>query len=214
MQPQFDNQLFGQVPIIGILRGMATADLPYILESYLQAGLTTIEITMNTPQVEEQIAMAVNRYGDRLNIGAGTVRNLEEWKRATGAGASFIVSPNVDEDVITSSKSKGIAVFPGALTPTEVYQAWQYGADKIKVFPASALGSSYIKNLKGPFDHIQLIATGGIDVHNLSEYWNAGADGFGIGGSLFDKKMIRKRNWDGLTKHMHRFVQVIQKGKE
>lgn len=210
----FDWTLFHQMPIIGIIRNMASSDLPRVMEVFVEAGLHTVEITMNSPDAEFQIRQSVDQFGTRLNIGAGTVRNTVELDRALGAGATFIVTPNVDESVIARCNDRKIPIISGALTPTEIYRAHQAGADMIKVFPASAMGSSYIKNLNGPFDHIELIATGGIDVHNLSEYWNAGADGFGIGGALVDKKMIRERNWDGLEKHMHRFVQVIQKGKE
>lgn len=206
---RFDHARFHKMPIIGILRGMDADNLLFILESFYRAGLNTIEITMNSKGVEEQIGTAVENFGDRLNIGAGTVRHTGELDRALDAGATFIVTPNVDEDVITRCKKRQIPIFSGALTPTEVYQAHKWGAEMIKVFPASVMGPGYIKSLKGPLDTILLIATGGIHDRNLIEYLKAGAYGFGIGGTLFDKNLIAEKEWTALTEHMRKFVRIM-----
>ena len=208
MPTSFDQSAFYQVPIIGILRGMKTADLPPVLEAYLKAGMTTIEITMNTPQAEEQIALAVDQFGDRLNIGAGTVRNIDEMEGALDAGASFVVTPNVDQEVITSCKHQEIPIFAGAFTPTEIYQAHQYGATMIKVFPASVLGPDYLKNVKGPLDTIELIATGGVTVQNMGAYLNAGAFGLGIGNTMFDRDLIHSGDWGKLQERIWGFNQA------
>src|SRR5690554_3866700 len=115
---RFDHARFHKMPIIGILRGMDADNLLFILEAFYRAGLNTIEITMNSKGVEEQIGTAVENFGDRLNIGAGTVRHTGELDRALDAGATFIVTPNVDEAVITRCKERQIPIFSGALTPT------------------------------------------------------------------------------------------------
>lgn len=208
-QKIFDFDAFNDAPIIGILRGIASEVLPDILESFYQAGLSTIEITMNSPEVEDQIKWTVQNYGGKLNVGAGTVRNSDELKRALEVGASYIVTPNVDEDVITRCKKRQIPIFSGALTPTEVYHAHRLGADMVKVFPASVLGPDYFKSLKGPLESIPLIATGGVNEHNLIGYLDAGAYGFGIGGTLFDKNLIAEKDWTALTEHMRKFVRIL-----
>ena len=211
---RFDHERFRKVPIIGILRGMDIENLLYILEAFYRGGLTTIEITMNSLGVEEQIGTAVENFGDRLNIGAGTVRHTGELDRALDAGATFIVTPNVDEAVITRCKERQIPIFSGALTPTEVYQAHKWGAEMIKVFPASVMGPDYFKSLKGPMDTIPLIATGGIHERNMIEYLKAGAYGFGIGGTLFDKNLIAEKEWTALTENMRKFVRIINEWRK
>ena len=206
---RFDHARFHKMPIIGILRGMDADNLLFILEAFYRAGLNTIEITMNSPEVEDQIKWTKQNYGSKLNIGAGTVRHTGELDRALDAGATFIVTPNVDEAVITRCKERQIPIFSGALTPTEVYQAHNWGAEMIKVFPASVMGPGYIKSLKGPLETIPLIATGGIHERNMIEYLKAGAYGFGIGGTLFDKNLIAEKEWTALTEHMRKFVRII-----
>ena len=207
---QFDQERFRNMPIIGILRGMETDNLSFILDAFYRGGLTTIEITMNSSEAEEQIRSAVEHFSDRLNVGAGTVRHPGELTRALDAGATFIVSPNVNEEVIRECKKKQIPIFAGALTPTEVYQAFHWGADMVKVFPASVMGPDYIKSLKGPLETIPLIATGGIDETNMIDYLKAGAFGFGMGSTLFDKKLISTGNWEGLKDQIQNYAGILQ----
>ena len=207
---RFDHEHFRNMPIIGILRGMESGNLLFILDAFYRAGLSTIEITMNSPEAEEQIRAAVENFSDRLNIGAGTVRNPNELTRALEAGASFIVSPNVNEAVITRCQERQIPIFSGALTPTEVYQAHHLGADMVKVFPASVMGPDYFKSLKGPLESIPLIATGGIDEHNMIDYLKAGAFGFGMGSTLFDKKVMVEKKWDDLSHQMRKYAAILK----
>ena len=213
MPTAFDQSAFYQVPIIGILRGMKTSDLLPILQAYVEVGMTTIEITMNTPGAEEQISLAVEQFGDRLNIGAGTVRNIDELEGALDAGASFVVTPNVNQEVITTCKYQEVPIFAGAFTPTEIYQAHQFGATMIKVFPASALGPAYIQNVKGPLDHIDLIATGGVTVSNMEAYLEAGSFGLGVGGTMFDHELIASGDWQDLKDKIRDFYLAWQNWK-
>lgn len=206
----FDWGLFHRMPIIGIIRNMASSDLPRVMEVFEEAGLHTVEITMNSPDAEFQIRQTVDQFGTRLNIGAGTVRNTSELDRALEAGATFIVTPNVDESVITICNDRKIPIITGALTPTEIYRAHRAGADMIKVFPASVMGPEYFKSLKGPLDSIPLVATGGINEKNLVVYREAGANGFGIGSTLFSNERILMRDWDGLSDHMKKYVDAFR----
>lgn len=207
---QFSEVLFQKVPIVGILRGYTVEKTLKIVEAYQQAGFTTIEITMNTPQVEMIITNLVDKYGTQLNIGAGTVCNDAELEIALKAGAQFIVSPIVDIALIKKCKLLGIPVFPGAYTPTEIYQAWTAGARMVKLFPASDLGPTYVKNVVAPLDQIEIMPTGGVSLNNIAAYKKAGAKAFGLGSLLFDKKLIQAEDWDGLTAKLKTVFSLIK----
>jgi len=205
----FSWELFQKVPIVGIVRNVSLEDLIQILPIFREAGLTTIEITMNTPGAEEMIAYALEKESDGLNIGAGTVCTKEDLSLALDAGAQFIVTPIINKKVIKSCVKKGVPVFPGAFTPTEIYNAWTLGADMVKIYPATSLGPEYIKDLKAPMNQLKLLPTGGVSLDNMSDFIKAGANGLGIGGQLFDKKLIQEKNWEGLKVHFQQFVNKL-----
>lgn len=200
---------FSKVPIVGIIRNLSFDTIEKILPLYLSSGLTTIEITMNTFSAEEIIKFAAEKYKGQLNVGAGTVCNTDDLDLAIRAGSQFIVTPILDADVIRKCVSKNIPVFPGAYTPTEIYQAWKLGASMVKVYPATSLGSEYIKDVKAPLNKIKLMPTGGINLNNIQSFMKAGADGLGIGSQLFDKTLIMEQNWEGLELHFKQFVSKI-----
>jgi 2-dehydro-3-deoxyphosphogluconate aldolase/(4S)-4-hydroxy-2-oxoglutarate aldolase len=208
----FSEELFSRVPIVGIVRGCPFEELHSILPIYVEAGLTTIEITMNTVGAEAMISHAIKHYAGKLNIGAGTVCTPDELKRALAAGAQFIVTPVINETIIKTCVGKGIPIFPGAFTPTEIYNAWALGATMVKVFPTTFLGPDYIKDVKAPLNHIKLIPTGGVKLDNILSFKKAGADGYGIGSHLFDKALIASKNWDGLKAHFSEFVKKLNPG--
>ena len=205
----FSWELFQKVPIVGIVRNVSLEDLIQILPIFREAGLTTIEITMNTPGAEEMISYSLEKESDGLNIGAGTVCTKEDLSLALDAGAQFIVTPIINKKVIKSCVKKGVPVFPGAFTPTEIYNAWTLGADMVKIYPATSLGPEYIKDLKAPMNQLKLLPTGGVSLDNMSDFIKAGANGLGIGGQLFDKKLIQEKNWEGLKVHFQQFVNKL-----
>lgn len=198
MTNTFSNELFDKMPLVGILRNVPSQYLNNIAESYLQSGLTCLEITMNSPNAEADITRLVKTFGNKLNIGAGTVCTLNDLEKALKANAGFIVTPILNEDVIKACVEAKIPVFPGAYTPTEIYKAWSLGAAMIKVFPATKLGAGFIKEVLGPLSQVKLIPTGGIDFNNFTDFFNAGAKGVGMGGNLFPKDMIEHENWEKL----------------
>ena len=206
MNQQFSRERFEKMPLVGILRGFPPAQMNKMGELYAQAGLTTLEITMNTEGATDTIASLVQALGDKLNIGAGTVCNMKELDQALGSGAQFIVSPIVDEDVIKKCVDLGIPVFPGAYTPTEIYRSWALGATMVKVFPASKLGADYIKEVLAPLNEIQLLPTGGISLDNMEAFIKAGAKGFGIGSALVPKQLVEQEEWEALSQHFNQFV--------
>ena len=196
---------------MGILRGYSMEDTLQILKCYQKAGLTTIEITMNTDAAVSIIQACRAQYKHQLNIGAGTVRTVEEVEKAIGAGAQFIVSPITDAPIIKYCCDKGIPVFPGAFTPTEVFTAWQLGATMVKVFPAQFLGPAYIKELLAPLDQLSLMPTGGVNQENIGDYIKAGAKAFGVGSMLFDKTLIQQKDWEGLMEKMQTVRMFVEK---
>ncbi len=206
---EFSWNGFSKVPIVGIIRNLSFDTIEKILPIYLSAGLTTIEITMNTQAAAEIIRFAADKYKGQLNVGAGTVCNTDDLDLAIKAGSQFIVTPILDPDVVQACVSKNIPVFPGAYTPTEIYQAWKLGASMVKVYPATSLGPEYIKDVKAPLNKIKLMPTGGINLDNIQTFIKAGADGLGIGSQLFDKTLIKDENWDGLELHFKQYVSKL-----
>ena len=206
MNQSFSRELFDQMPLVGILRGFPPSKMNKMGELYARAGLTTLEITMNTEGAADTIASLIEALGTELNVGAGTVCNMKELDQALGAGAQFIVSPIVDEEVIKKCVELAIPVFPGAYTPTEIYRSWALGATMVKVFPASKLGPGYIKEVLAPLNQIQLLPTGGISLDNMEAFIKAGAKGFGIGSALVPKQLVEQEEWEALSQHFNQFV--------
>ena len=206
----FSLQKFLTLPVIGIIRGLTLEETLGILPYYIKAGFTTVEITMNTPNAEQMIRVIADQYKGVLNIGAGTVCTDKELDLALEAGAQFIVMPIINESVIKSCVQEKIPLFPGAYTATEIFQAWALGATMVKVFPASSLGPEYIKDLRGPLNHIKLVPVGGVNFDNCLDYMKAGASGLGIGSQLFDTQKIRDKNWKELSNTLELFANKIK----
>lgn len=211
MNQPFFKELFDKMPLVGILRGFPAAQMEKMSEIYAEAGLTTLEITMNTKGAADTIASLVRAVKGKLNVGAGTVCNMEDLDQALSAGAQFIVSPIIDEAVIRKCAALDVPVFPGAYTPSEIYRAWSLGATMVKVFPAGKLGPDYIKEVLAPLDQIQLMPTGGISLDNMQAFMRAGAKGFGIGSALIPKRLVENEDWEGLRNHFTGFVSKYKK---
>lgn len=205
MPAAFSWSLFHQMPVIGILRNIQPFHSEKIADLYFDSGFTTLEITMNSPGAAATITSLSERFADRLNIGAGTVCTLEELEEAVTAGASFIVTPILSEEVIKAAVTKKVPIFPGAFTPSEIYKAWMLGASMVKVFPATTLGPEFIRDVLAPLPYLKLIPTGGVSIDNFNSFLKAGAAGVGVGSTLFPGNMIKEEQWDKLTELFLRF---------
>ena len=210
MNTSFSRELFQELPIVGILRGFTLGQMKEIVRAALRGGLRNIEITMNTPDAARQLREAVTVAEGRLNIGAGTVINLELLDQALAAGASFIVTPTVEPKVITECANQKIPVFPGAFSPTEVVRAWELGAMMVKIFPAESVGPGYIRAVKAPLPHIKLLPTGGVDLKSFPDFLKSGADGFGIGSPLFDRKRVESGDWTWVEAQCRAFAETYR----
>lgn len=209
MSTNFSYPLFEQMPIVGIMRNYPSEVIKRIIPYYLKAGLTTLEITMNSPNAVEMINFLANEYPE-MNIGAGTVCEQSDLFEALDAGASFIVTPILNEDVIEFCALNNVPVFPGAMTPTEIYKAWKLGATAVKIFPSAMFGPAYVKEIKGPLNEIKLLPTGGVSLNNIQEFFKNGATGVGMGGTLFDQQLIADENYDGLYHHFLNYAQKVK----
>ena len=203
---RFSFKLFDKMPLIGIMRNIPNAPLDTIGKIYYESGLTCLEVTMNSPNAENDITRLVDLYSGVLNIGAGTVCDMHDLENAIAAKAMFIVTPIINEEVIKACVNEKIPVFPGAYTPSEIYKAWSLGATMVKLFPASDLKPNYIKEVLAPLNKIKLLPTGGINLENFTHYLAAGANGVGIGSHFFPKAIIEQQDWMALRQIYSQFV--------
>jgi 2-dehydro-3-deoxyphosphogluconate aldolase/(4S)-4-hydroxy-2-oxoglutarate aldolase len=172
--------------IVAIGRRLDPSRVLAVGEALADAGVTAFELTLNDP-VEDALASIrglAERLGDRLLVGAGTVLSIDAAERALEAGAAFLVSPHTDEALVTWAAARGVPAFPGALTPTEVVRAWNAGAAGVKLFPASAIGPAFIRELRGPLPYVPLIPTGGVSAESAGAWIAAGAVAVGLGSWL------------------------------
>jgi 2-dehydro-3-deoxyphosphogluconate aldolase/(4S)-4-hydroxy-2-oxoglutarate aldolase len=209
----FSWELFDKMPVVGIIRNLTVADINFVLPIYKQAGFTTIEITLNTPEALSVVSSLALEYKGELNVGAGTVCTIDDLTAAISAGANFIVTPIFKAEVVKKCVSLEVPIFPGAFSPTEIYEAWELGASMVKLYPASVVGSEYISAVLAPLNKIKLMPTGGIHLSNMLAFMKAGATSLGIGSELFDKKIIQKRDSEAMLNHFTLFAQQMQLSK-
>lgn len=181
---------FQSCPLIAIIRRRLPSDLPAVVRSLWSGGVSAVEITWPTPGC----AGAVRNLRDEVDaqadaspgrrVGVGTIKSLDEAKAAINAGAQFLVTPTLDVGVIAFAADQNVPIFPGAFTPTEVLTAWESGATAIKLFPAGALGVSYLRQIRGPLREVPVVPTGGIRLEDLSSWFEAGAVAVGVGSAL------------------------------
>ena len=202
------NMMKLNVPVIGILRGVDEAFFPDLMTAASDAGLQAMEVTMNTAGAERMVEKNLSRVPMGNFLGMGTVRNIEEAKRALDAGAMFIVTPNTDARVIEYATGRNVPVIAGAFSPTEVYTAWSCGAQMVKVFPCGLLGPSYIRELRGPFDDIALVAVGGVTLENLRDYFDAGVKAVGASSALLGSAALKGKDLKKIYEHVKKFVEA------
>lgn len=198
--------------LIVIVRGVEREKLIPLVQAMYDGGIRLLELTYDSTgkcsdeQTAQNIELLCSQFGDRMRIGAGTVLTASQVELTKKAGGSFIISPDVDADVIRRTKEMGMVSIPGALTPTEVSMAHKSGADFVKLFPISALQKGYVKALRAPMPHIRLLAVGGVDENNMSLYLKEGICGFGIGSNIIQKELLAREDYRGLTELARRYT--------
>jgi 2-dehydro-3-deoxyphosphogluconate aldolase/(4S)-4-hydroxy-2-oxoglutarate aldolase len=170
--------------LIAIVRGRRGEHLDAALDTLAEAGVRSLEVTLNTPGALDALRRAVGRLGPGVALGAGTVRGVVDARSAIEAGASYLVSPHTDPAIGAVAREAGVAWLPGAFTPTEVVAAWSAGADAVKLFPARTGGPQYLRDLREPLDDVTFVPTGGITAESIADWFAAGAAAVGAGGVL------------------------------
>jgi 2-dehydro-3-deoxyphosphogluconate aldolase / (4S)-4-hydroxy-2-oxoglutarate aldolase len=196
--------------ICAIVRGTSADSLCRIADSLLKGGVKTIEVTFNTPGASGMIEELVKKYSSEMIIGAGTVLDPETARIAILSGASFILSPTLNLEMIKTCQRYSVLPVPGISTPTEALTAWQNGAQIVKVFPAGIFGPKYIKQLKGPLPQIEMMAVGAINLDNFGDFIKAGACSAGIGGELVNNKLVAEGKFDEITRRAEAFVSAFK----
>jgi 2-dehydro-3-deoxyphosphogluconate aldolase/(4S)-4-hydroxy-2-oxoglutarate aldolase len=194
--------------VIALIRAENSDGLLDCAKALADGGLTSIELTMTTPGAIRMLEKATAELPDFL-FGLGTVLDAETARMGILAGARFIVTPALRPDVITLCKRYSVPIFSGALTPTEVVNAWEAGADAAKIFPAEFFGPAYIKSLKGPLPHVEMVPTGGVTAENVGEFIKAGAFATAAGSSLVEAKALKEKNWAAITAKAKAFVAAV-----
>jgi 2-dehydro-3-deoxyphosphogluconate aldolase/(4S)-4-hydroxy-2-oxoglutarate aldolase len=169
---------------VAVLRASHASDYAPVIEALQRGGVLSIELTLSTPGVWDELPVLRDRFGDSLEIGVGTVTESAEAEAALDLGAAYIVTPVTDPAVITACVSRGVPVYPGGLTPTELHAGWKLGATAVKVFPASTVGAGYVSQLRGPFPDIEVIPSGGVNIEDVPGWIRAGALAVSLGGPL------------------------------
>jgi len=195
--------------IIAIIRGAQPDDVLHIAHALCEGGVKLLEVTLNSPDALSSISKIATRMNAEVFVGAGTVLDAGMAKEAIDSGAQFIISPSLDIETIYATKQGGAISIPGAFTATEIFSAYKHGGDIIKVFPAS-IGPNYFKDLRGPFSHIPLMPTGGVNLNNIKEFKKVGAVAFGIGSALVDtSQKMSDAYLKDLTERAKKYVDAI-----
>jgi 2-dehydro-3-deoxyphosphogluconate aldolase/(4S)-4-hydroxy-2-oxoglutarate aldolase len=203
-----------EVGIIPVIRAPSADAAVAVVEAFAQAGLTVAEITMTVPNAIDAIASVARRFADQVLVGAGTVTDADTARRAVDAGAEFIVTPCLVPEVIDAARRADIAVLPGALTPTEVLNAFRLGGDMVKVFPAQSVGgAAYLRALRGPFPEIPLVPTGGVTLENVRDMFGAGAVAIGVGSELISRDALDRRDYAAIGALASQFIAAVREAR-
>src|SRR6476661_2645854 len=192
------SQILRDTRVIAVLRATHAAAYAPVIEALLEGGVFSVELTLSTPGVFAELPRLQERFG--AEFGVGTITTVAEALRAIEAGAKYLVTPLTDPSVIAAAVAHGVAIYPGGLTPTELFAGWSAGATAVKVFPASLVGAGYVSMLRGPFPDIEVVPSGGVDIADAAAWIRAGALAVSMGGPLIgdafrggDQKQLTER---------------------
>ena len=208
-----DLQRILDVGVIAIVRVASAEQAVDVCGAVARGGVKAIEVTMTVPGAIDAIKEFKKQSSDDILLGAGTVLDPETARAVILAGADFIVSPNLNVDVIKMAHRYGKVVIPGTFTPTEILAAWDAGADIVKVFPAGVVGPQYLKDIKGPFPQIRLTPTGGVNLDNTPDFIRAGAACVSVATALVDKKALAEKKFDIISEKARQFIEAVKVGR-
>ena len=201
--------------VVAVLRGVEADQLIGIAEALREGGVTAVEITADTPDVATLIRDVTGSFADdEVVVGTGTVLDAETARTTLMAGAEFVVSPSLHEDVIETCNRYGAVSAPGVMTPTEAIRGYEAGADFVKVFPASTVGPGHLSALKGPLGQIPLLPTGGVDLDNAGAFVEAGAVAVGAGGALVDYDAAARGDYEAIAETARAFTRTVAEARD
>lgn len=203
-----------ELGLVAVIRGPSPELTLRMVEALVAGGVTGIEITYTTPNAPEVVRQLAATFGHDILLGMGTLTDPAQAAEAQAAGARYLVSPVTDEPLGRAMVATGLPVMIGALTPTEVYRAHQLGSDVVKLFPGSAVGPDYVKALHGPFPQIKIMPTGGVDEHNVGEWFRAGVFAVGAGSQLSPGKLAKEGRFEEITAVARRFAAAVRAARE
>jgi 2-dehydro-3-deoxyphosphogluconate aldolase/(4S)-4-hydroxy-2-oxoglutarate aldolase len=207
-------RLIVEAGVMPVIRTPSAEAAIQAVEACINGGVRVAEITMTVPGAIHALERVAARFGSKMLLGAGTVLDAETARISMLAGAEFLVSPNLRLATIEMAKRYSKAIFPGALTPTEVLAAWEAGADAVKVFPCGNVGGAkYIKSLKGPFPQIEMMPTGGVTLETIGDFFKAGACAVGVGSELVDVTLLKQGRFDEIEERARQFLAAAAKAR-
>ena len=207
-------QQIEQCGVVAVIRLQDPDRLKGVIDALGAGGVRALEVTMTVPRAIQLIDAIAPTLPEGFVIGAGTILDPETARAAILAGARFVVGPVFNRGVVDLCHRYDVAVMPGCFTPTEILQAWEAGADVVKVFPATALGPSYFKDVRGPLPQVKLMPTGGVSLDNAGDWIAAGAVAIGVGTAMVDAKAVAAGDWAAITQKAARFVEAVRRARE
>jgi len=203
-----------EIGIVPVVRTSSAEGAIKSVDAIYRGGIRAAEITMTVPGAIRALEKVADQFGDKLVLGAGTVLDPETARACMLAGAEFFVTPSLKIATIEVAKRYSKVICPGALTPTEVVTAWEAGADIVKIFPCGNVGGpKYIKALRGPFPHIEMIPTGGVNLETAGDFLKAGACAVAVGGELVDAKSVKEGRFDVIEERARQYLAVIARAR-
>lgn len=201
--------------IISIIRGVEPSNVCDVQEALIAGGITAVEVSLSNEEKGLQCIKALaEKFGDRIDLGVGTITSKEQAEKAIELGAKYLITPGWDRELIRELQTLDIPIFPGVLTPGEILQAINEGINTVKLFPSDSLGTSYIKNvIKGPFPEVDFMAVGGVTLENITEYQQAGCSSFGIGSDLVPRGATIQ-DFDRIKNRAEQYVSTLAKGSD
>ena len=197
-------QQLEQIGAAAVIRMTETDKLLRVAEAIAEGGIPAVEVTMTVPGAVEMIEAVNREMGDDVLLGVGSVTTPQQVREAVDAGARYVVSPIFKEEVVEATLAEGTVAMPAGFTATEIQRANEAGADFVKVFPASVLGTKFVKAVRAPLPHLKLVPTGGVSLDNAGDWINAGASLVGVGSALLDKEAIAAGDYAVLTDNARR----------
>lgn len=203
------STILRDTPIIAVLRAKDAADYSLVIDTLVENGIRSIELTLSSPNTIELLPGVVARTGPCVEVGVGTVTDVEQAQRAIDAGAAYLVTPVMNPEVIALAIRNRVPVYPGGLTPTELHAAWLAGATAVKIFPAETVGAQYGKHLRGPFPELLFVPSGGVTLDDITGWLSAGATAVSLGGPLIGDA-LSGGSLEALAERTHRVIGLVR----